>query len=160
MEWIPVVKELPKFSLCEGGRVLTGNIVFRCDIDKTVHLGYAEKHWVDYKDKISDYIIRFYDQWGDEWENVSEWFYVPTAVPAPTSGRPIFDPDKAEEHITKLYEQYRDDANRRFIQDNEGRSKESQVFSPEYYKVLGMQLATSDILEFFAKFDFPREAHE
>jgi len=71
------------------------------------------------------------------------------------ASKPIFDADSAEEYFTLLLGYYRTTANDIFKRDNEGRDSSNQVYSADYQKWLGMEVAMKDVLEYFSKFDFP-----
>ena len=68
--------------------------------------------------------------------------------------RPKFDPDAAEEYFTALCTYYRDEKNRLFKQDNEGRHPSEYIYSAEGQKLLGMELAMREVLDYFSKYDF------
>lgn len=67
--------------------------------------------------------------------------------------RLVFSPDAAEEYFSMLLTSYRDTANDIFRRDNEGRHASEQIYSAEYQKFLGMQIAMREVLEYFGKFD-------
>lgn len=67
--------------------------------------------------------------------------------------KPPFNADAAEEYFTNLCIYYRDSRNAIFKKDNEGRHVTEQIYSPEYQKFLGMELALRKVLEYFSKFD-------
>ena len=48
---------------------------------------------------------------------------------------------------------YRNTGNDIFKRDNEGRHASDQIYSAEYQKYLGMQIAMREVLEYFAKFE-------
>ena len=67
--------------------------------------------------------------------------------------KPLFSADAAEEYFSTLLTHYRNTANDIFKRDNEGRHVSDQIYSAEYQKYLGMQLAMREVLEYFAKFE-------
>ena len=67
--------------------------------------------------------------------------------------KPLFNADAAEEYFTCLCTYYRDTRNDILKRDNEGRHASEQVYSAEYQKFLGMELAMREVLEYFSKFD-------
>ena len=67
--------------------------------------------------------------------------------------KPLFSADAAEEYFSTLLTYYRNTANDIFKRDNEGRHVSDQIYSAEYQKYLGMQLAMREVLEYFAKFE-------
>ena len=67
--------------------------------------------------------------------------------------KPVFNPDAAEEYFSMLLTSYRDTANDIFRRDNEGRHASEQIYSAEYQKYVGMQIAMREVLEYFSKFD-------
>lgn len=68
--------------------------------------------------------------------------------------KPLFNADAAEEYFTSLCTYYRDTRNDILKRDNEGRHASEQIYSAEYQKFLGMELAMREVLEYFSKFDF------
>ena len=66
--------------------------------------------------------------------------------------KPIFNADAAEEYFSDLLVFYRNTANDIFRRDNEGRSASNQIYSAEYQKWLGMQIAMREVLEYFSKY--------
>ena len=66
---------------------------------------------------------------------------------------PLFSADAAEEYFSTLLTYYRNTANDIFKRDNEGRHVSDQIYSAEYQKYLGMQIAMHEVLEYFAKFE-------
>ena len=66
---------------------------------------------------------------------------------------PLFSADAAEEYFSTLLTYYRNTGNDIFKRDNEGRHVSDQIYSAEYQKYLGMQLAMREVLEYFAKFE-------
>ena len=67
--------------------------------------------------------------------------------------KPLFSADAAEEYFSTLLTYYRNTANDIFKRDNEGRYVSDQIYSAEYQKYLGMQIAMREVLEYFAKFE-------
>lgn len=67
--------------------------------------------------------------------------------------KPLFSADAAEEYFSTLLTYYRNTANDIFKRDNEGRHSSNQIYSAEYQKYLGMQIAMREVLEYFAKFE-------
>lgn len=69
------------------------------------------------------------------------------------SKKPVFNADNAEDYFTMLCTSYRDTANDIFKRDNEGRHASEHIWSAEYQKYLGMQIAMREVLEYFSKFE-------
>ena len=69
------------------------------------------------------------------------------------SKKPVFDANEAEEYFTMLCTSYRHTANDIFKRDNEGRHASEHIWSAEYQKYLGMQMAMREVLEYFSKFE-------
>ena len=67
--------------------------------------------------------------------------------------KPLFSADAAEEYFSTLLTYYRNTGNDIFKRDNEGRHVSDQIYSAEYQKYLGMQIAMREVLEYFAKFE-------
>ena len=67
--------------------------------------------------------------------------------------KPAFDADAAEEYFSDLLVYYRNTANDIFRRDNEGRHASEHIYSAEYQKYVGMQIAMRDVLEYFSKYD-------
>ena len=67
--------------------------------------------------------------------------------------KPLFSADAAEEYFSTLLSYYRNTGNDIFKRDNEGRHASDQIYSAEYQKYLGMQIAMREVLEYFAKFE-------
>ena len=67
--------------------------------------------------------------------------------------KPLFSADAAEEYFSTLLTYYRNTGNDIFKRDNEGRHVPDQIYSAEYQKYLGMQIAMREVLEYFAKFE-------
>ena len=67
--------------------------------------------------------------------------------------KPLFSADAAEEYFSTLLTYYRNTGNDIFKRDNEGRHASNQIYSAEYQKYLGMQIAMREVLEYFAKFE-------
>lgn len=71
--------------------------------------------------------------------------------------KPVFNADAAEEYFTDLAVFYKNTANDIFRRDNEGRHVSEQMYSAEYQKYVGMQIAMREVLEYFAKYDLDHE---
>lgn len=67
--------------------------------------------------------------------------------------KPLYNADDAEEYFSSLCVFYRETANEIFKRDNDGRHASKQIFSSEYQKYLGMQIAMREVLEYFSKFE-------
>ena len=67
--------------------------------------------------------------------------------------KPLFSTDAAEEYFSTLLTYYRNTGNDIFKRDNEGRHVSDQIYSAEYQKYLGMQIAMREVLEYFGKFE-------
>ena len=67
--------------------------------------------------------------------------------------KPLFSAEAAEEYFSTLLTYYRNTGNDIFKRDNEGRHVSDQIYSAEYQKYLGMQIAMREVLEYFAKFE-------
>ena len=67
--------------------------------------------------------------------------------------KPLFSADAAEEYFSTLLTYYRNTGNDIFKRDNEGRHVSDQIYSAEYQKYLGMQIAMREVLEYFSKFE-------
>ena len=67
--------------------------------------------------------------------------------------KPLFSADAAEEYFSTLLTYYRNTGNDIFKRDNEERHVSDQIYSAEYQKYLGMQIAMREVLEYFAKFE-------
>lgn len=74
--------------------------------------------------------------------------------------RPLFNADAAEEYFSDLLVFYRKTANDIFKRDNEGRSASNHIYSAEYQKWLGMQVAMREVLEYFGKYDLGESKKE
>ncbi len=72
-----------------------------------------------------------------------------------TIKKPLFNADNAEAYFTLLCTYYRDEKNRIFKRDNEGRHASEAVYSAESQKLLGMELAMREVLDYFSDYDFP-----
>lgn len=70
-----------------------------------------------------------------------------------TLKKPLFNADEAEEYFTNLCIHYREEKNRVFARDNEGRHPSEMIYSAESQKLLGMELAMREVLDYFSKFD-------
>ena len=67
--------------------------------------------------------------------------------------KPLFSADAAEEYFSTLLTYYMNTGNDIFKRDNEGRHVSDQIYSAEYQKYLGMQIAMREVLEYFTKFE-------
>lgn len=67
--------------------------------------------------------------------------------------KPFFNADNAEEYFSDLCVSYRETANEIFKRDNDGRHASEQIYSAEYQKFIGMQIAMREVLEYFSKFE-------
>ena len=83
-EWVSVEERLPKYNIREDGELISSKILCYCETDKTVHLVISQKFYTGRKGEIVHPVFRYYDEWGDEIENVSHW----TLLPVPPNRRP------------------------------------------------------------------------
>ena len=83
-EWVSVEERLPKYNIREDGELISSKILCYCETDKTVHLVVSQKFYTGRKGEIVHPVFRYYDEWGDEIENVSHWM----PLPAPPDRRP------------------------------------------------------------------------
>ena len=83
-EWVSVEERLPKYNVREDGELISSKILCYCETDKTVHLVVSQKFYTGRKGEIVHPVFRYYDEWGDEIENVSHWM----PLPAPPERRP------------------------------------------------------------------------
>lgn len=83
-EWVSVDERLPKYNIREDGELISSKILCYCETDKTVHLVVSQKFYTGRKGEIVHPVFRYYDEWGDEIENVSHWM----PLPAPPDRRP------------------------------------------------------------------------
>lgn len=67
--------------------------------------------------------------------------------------KPVFNADAAEEYFSDLLVYYRNTANDIFRRDNDGRHASEHIYSAEYQKYVGMQIAMREVLEYFSKYD-------
>ena len=67
--------------------------------------------------------------------------------------KPAFNADAAEEYFSDLLVYYRNTANDIFNRDNDGRHASNHIYSAEYQKYVGMQIAMREVLEYFSKYD-------
>lgn len=67
--------------------------------------------------------------------------------------KPPFDADAAEEYITGLCIQAKNERNRVFAKDNAGRETFNQVYSDLYMRLTGEEIAYRRVLEHFAQFE-------
>lgn len=77
-EWVSVEERLPKYNIREDGELISSKILCYCETDKTVHLVVSQKFYTGRKGEIVHPVFRYYDEWGDEIENVSHWIPLPT----------------------------------------------------------------------------------
>ena len=76
-EWVSVEERLPKYNIREDGELISSKILCYCETDKTVHLVVSQKFYTWRKGEIIHPVFRYYDEWGDEIENVSHWMLLP-----------------------------------------------------------------------------------
>ena len=76
-EWVSVEERLPKYNIREDGELISSKILCYCETDKTVHLVVSQKFYTGRKGEIVRPVFRYYDEWGDEIENVSHWMPLP-----------------------------------------------------------------------------------
>ena len=76
-EWVSVEEGLPKYNIREDGELISSKILCYCETDKTVHLVVSQKFYTGRKGEIVHPVFRYYDEWGDEIENVSHWMPLP-----------------------------------------------------------------------------------
>ena len=76
-EWVSVEDRLPKYNIREDGELISSKILCYCETDKTVHLVVSQKFYTGRKGEIVHPVFRYYDEWGDEIENVSHWMPLP-----------------------------------------------------------------------------------
>lgn len=67
--------------------------------------------------------------------------------------KPLFNADNAEEFFSSLFVSCRETANEIFKRDNDGRHASEQIYSADYQKFIGMQIAMREVLEYFSKFE-------
>ena len=67
--------------------------------------------------------------------------------------KPVFNADAAEEYFSDLLVYYRNTANDIFRRDNDGRHASEHIYSAEYQKYVGMQIAMREVLEYFSKYE-------
>ena len=89
-EWVSVEERLPKYNIREDGELISSKILCYCETDKTVHLVVSQKFYTGRKGEIVHPVFRYYDEWGDEIENVSHWM----PLSAPPDRRP---PERQED---------------------------------------------------------------
>ena len=83
-EWVSVEERKPKYNIREDGELVSSKILCYCETDKTVHLTVSRKFYTARKGEIVHPVFRYYDEWGDEIEDVSHWM----PLPAPPDRRP------------------------------------------------------------------------
>ena len=94
-EWVSVEERLPKYNIREDGELISSKILCYCETDKTVHLVVSQKFYTGRKGEIVHPVFRYYDEWGDEIENVSHWMPLPASpdkdnhVPAKAPNEPM-----------------------------------------------------------------------
>lgn len=76
-EWVSVEERRPKYNIREDGELVSSKILCYCETDKTVHLVVSQKFYTGRKGEIVHPVFRYYDEWGDEIENVSHWMPLP-----------------------------------------------------------------------------------
>ena len=76
-EWVSVEERRPKYNIREDGELVSSKILCYCETDKTVHLAVSQKFYTARKGEIVHPVFRYYDEWGDEIENVSHWMPLP-----------------------------------------------------------------------------------
>ena len=76
-EWVSVEERLPKYNTREDGELISSKILCYCETDKTVHLVVSQKFYTGRKGEIVHPVFRYYDEWGDEIEDVSHWMPLP-----------------------------------------------------------------------------------
>ena len=67
--------------------------------------------------------------------------------------KPAFNADAAEEYFSDLLFYYKKTGDDIFNRDNEGRHTTNFIYSAEYQKYVGMQIAMREVLEYFSKYD-------
>lgn len=94
-EWVNVEERLPKYNIREDGELISSKILCYCETDKTVHLVVSQKFYTGRKGEIVHPVFRYYDEWGDEIEDVSHWMPLPAPpdkdnhVPAKAPNEPL-----------------------------------------------------------------------
>lgn len=78
-EWVSVEERRPKYNIREDGELVSSKILCYCETDKTVHLAVSQKFYTARKGEIVHPVFRYYDEWGDEIEDVSHWMPLPAA---------------------------------------------------------------------------------
>lgn len=76
-EWLSVEERLPKYNIREDGELVSSKILCYCETDKTVHLAVSQKFYIGRMGEVVHPIFRYYDEWGDEIEDVSHWMPLP-----------------------------------------------------------------------------------
>ena len=76
-EWVSVEEKKPKYNIREDGELVSSKILCYCETDKTVHLAVSQKFYTARKGEIVHPVFRYYDEWGDEIEDVSHWMPLP-----------------------------------------------------------------------------------
>lgn len=76
-EWVSVEERRPKYNIREDGELVSSKILCYCETDKTVHLAVSQKFYTARKGEIVHPVFRYYDEWGDEIEDVSHWMPLP-----------------------------------------------------------------------------------
>ena len=67
--------------------------------------------------------------------------------------KPAFNADAAEDYFSDLLFYYKKTGDDIFNRDNEGRHTTNFIYSAEYQKYVGMQIAMREVLEYFSKYD-------
>ena len=65
-----------------------------------------------------------------------------------------FNPYNAEDYFMNQRKYYEGQKNRIFKNDNEGRDSNNSMFSAEYQKYLGMEMAYKEVIDYFSKYEF------
>lgn len=65
----------------------------------------------------------------------------------------IFNSQNARDYFKMQYQYHHDIKEQRFKKDNEGRDRFDTIYSAEYQKYFGMELAYQEVLEYFDKFN-------
>ena len=92
-EWVSVEERRPKYNIREDGELVSSKILCYCETDKTVHLAVSRKFYTARKGEIVHPVFRYYDEWGDEIEDVSHWMPLP-AAPDKGNNVPIKAPNE------------------------------------------------------------------
>lgn len=71
--------------------------------------------------------------------------------------KPVFNADDAEEYFSMQLGYYRTCQKDIFNRDNQNRDSNNFVYSAEYQKYLGMEIAMREVLNYFAKYELSCE---